>query len=227
MWAVYKKELKSYFLSPIGYVVIGILLLVCSVFFYLTAVGSGSIDLGGLYFYVALYGLIITVPILTMRMFAEERKNGTEQILMTAPRSAVAIVLGKFLAALVVIAITELFTLIYFGIICYFKTPDIPTVLVTMFGFLITSMAYISLGMFISSLTENQIIAAVSTIAIFVLAWLAPSISTKLTAISLIEKFYPFATGVFPITETISLISITAMFVALTMVVIKRRKLVK
>ena len=126
--------------------------------------------------------------------------------------------LGKFLAALVVIAITELFTLIYFGIICYFKTPDIPTVLVTMFGFLITSMAYISLGMFISSLTENQI---------FVLAWLAPSISTKLTAISLIEKFYPFATGVFPITETISLISITAMFVALTMVVIKRRKLVK
>ena len=70
-------------------------------------------------------------------------------------------------------------------------------------------------------------IAAVSTIAIFVLAWLAPSISTKLTAISLIEKFYPFATGVFPITETISLISITAMFVALTMVVIKRRKLVK
>ena len=115
----------------------------------------------------------------------------------------------------------------YFGIICYFKTPDIPTVLVTMFGFLITSMAYISLGMFISSLTENQIIAAVSTIAIFVLAWLAPSISTKLTAISLIEIFYPFATGVFPITETISLISITAMFVALTMVVIKRRKLVK
>ena len=88
-------------------------------------------------------------------------------------------------------------------------------------------MAYISLGMFISSLTVNQIIAAVSTIAIFVLAWLAPSISTKLTAISLIEKFYPFATGVFPITETISLISITAMFVALTMVVIKRRKLVK
>ena len=78
MWAVYKKELKSYFLSPIGYVVIGILLLVCSVFFYLTAVGSGSVDLGGLYFYVALYGLIITVPILTMRMFAEERKNGTE-----------------------------------------------------------------------------------------------------------------------------------------------------
>ena len=227
MWAVMKKELKSYFYSPIGYVFIGIFLAIFSFIFYITTISQGAVTYQYVFFYSVMYIVIFLIPLLTMRTFAEERKNGTEQILMTAPRSAVAIVLGKFLAALVVIAITELFTLIYFGIICYFKTPDIPTVLVTMFGFLITSMAYISLGMFISSLTENQIIAAVSTIAIFVLAWLAPSISTKLTAISLIEKFYPFATGVFPITETISLISITAMFVALTMVVIKRRKLVK
>ena len=226
MWAVIKKEIKSYFYSPVGYVFIGLFLIMFSIFFYVDVFQYQSINFEYI-FYSGATILTFIVPILTMRTIAEERKNGTEQILMTAPRSAVAIVLGKFLAALVVIAITELFTLIYFGIICYFKTPDIPTVLVTMFGFLITSMVYISLGMFISSLTENQIIAAVSTIAIFVLAWLAPSISTKLTAISLIEKFYPFATGVFPITETISLISITAMFVALTMVVIKRRKLVK
>jgi len=227
MWAVMKKELKSYFYSPIGYVFIGLFLAIFSFIFYITTIIQGAVTYQYVFFYSVIYIVIFLIPLLTMRTFAEERKNGTEQILMTAPRSAVAIVLGKFLAALVVIAITELFTLIYLGIICYFKTPDIPTVLVTMFGFLITSMAYISLGMFISSLTENQIIAAISTIAIFVLAWLAPSISTKLTAISLIEKFYPFATGVFPITETISLISITAMFVALTMVVIKRRKLVK
>ena len=207
MWAVMKKELKSYFYSPIGYVFIGLFLAIFSFIFYITTISQGAVTYQYVFFYSVMYIVIFLIPLLTMRTFAEERKNGTEQILMTAPRSAVAIVLGKFLAALVVIAITELFTLIYFGIICYFKTPDIPTVLVTMFGFLI--------------------IAAVSTIAIFVLAWLAPSISTKLTAISLIEKFYPFATGVFPITETISLISITAMFVALTMVVIKRRKLVK
>ena len=228
MWAVIKKEFKSYFCTPIGYVFIGVFLIAFSISFYFSVIGYGNVNFENIFYSLpTILVLAFIIPLLTMRSFAEERKNGTEQILMTAPRSAVAIVLGKFLAALVVIAITELFTLIYFGIICYFKTPDIPTVLVTMFGFLITSMAYISLGMFISSLTENQIIAAVSTIAIFVLAWLAPSISTKLTAISLIEKFYPFATGVFPITETISLISITAMFVALTMVVIKRRKLVK
>ena len=83
MWAVFKKELKSYFLSPIGYVVVGILLLVASVFFYLTTVMYSSIDLGGLYFYTALYGLLIAVPLLTMRMFSEERKTRIEQLVLT------------------------------------------------------------------------------------------------------------------------------------------------
>ena len=79
MWAVIKKEFKSYFYSPIGYVVIGIFLLCFSVFFYLTILftSNSSVDLGALYYYTALYGLIIIIPIITMRMFAEERKNGT------------------------------------------------------------------------------------------------------------------------------------------------------
>lgn len=130
MWAVYKKELKSYFLSPIGYVVIGILLLVCSVFFYLTTVSSGSVDLGGLYFYVALYGLIITVPILTMRMFAEERKTGTEQLILTSQVGIPGVVFGKFLAAMTVIVIALLISFMYFGIMCYFGSPNILVILV-------------------------------------------------------------------------------------------------
>ena len=85
MTAILKKELKSYFLSPIGYVVMAIFLLCFSVFFYLTTFTSASVDLGGVYYYTALYGLIIIAPILTMRMFAEERKTGTEQLLLTSP----------------------------------------------------------------------------------------------------------------------------------------------
>ena len=227
MWAIIKKEFKSYFLSPIGYVVVAVLLFVCSIFFYLTSVQSGSVDLSSLYYYVALYGLIIAAPILTMRMFAEERKNGTEQLLMTSPRSMIGITLGKFLAAVGVIIITELLTFIYLAILCYFKVPDMPIVLTAMFGFLLMSMAYTAFGMFISSLTENQIIAAIVTIAAFVLTWLAPNISTTLNSISLINLFYHFATGTFPITETINLVSMTIMFVILTMIVMKRRKLVK
>lgn len=227
MLAVMKKELKTYFFSPIGYVVMGIFLLCFSVFFYLTVISYGTVDLNILYYYTALYGLIIIVPILTMRMFAEERKNGTEQLLITSPRSMIGIVLGKFFAAVLVIVITEILTLIYLGILCYFKVPDLATVAVSMFGFLLLSMVYISFGMLVSSLTENQIIAAIVTIAAFVLTWLAPNLSLSFTSISLVEQFYPFATGVFPIAETINLLSMTVMFVVITMIVMKRRKLVK
>ena len=82
MFSIFKKELKSYFLSPIGYVAIGLFLAVFSLFFYLTTIMERGIDLGNLYFNTARYGLLIIVPIITMRMFAEERKNGTEQLLL-------------------------------------------------------------------------------------------------------------------------------------------------
>jgi ABC-2 type transport system permease protein len=227
MWAVLKKELKTYFFSPIGYVFVGIFLALFSILFYLTTIYQGQTTFQFMFCYAVIYSTVFLIPLLTMRMFAEERKNGTEQLLITSPRSMIAITLGKFFAAVAVILIAELLTFIYFAILCIFKTPDVPTVLTSMLGFLLLSMAYISFGMFISSLTENQVIAGIVTIATFIATWLAPTISTKLTEISLMEKFYPFATGVFPITETIDLITLTGMFVILTMIVMKRRKLVK
>lgn len=227
MWAILKKECKTYFASPIGYVFIGLFLAMFSLLFYITTIYQGVTTFQYVYFYSAMYALVFIIPLLTMRMFAEERKNGTEQLLLTSPRNMIEITLGKFLAAVIVIVITELLTLVYFGILCYFKAPDIASVAMSMLGFLLLSMAYISLGMFISSLTENQIIAAVVSIAIFVLTWLAPNISMKLVSFSLIEQFYPFVTGVFPIAETINLLLLTIMFIILTIIVMKRRKLVK
>lgn len=144
MWAVVKKEFRSYFLSPIGYVVIGILLFVSSIFFYLTSVQTGTVDLSSLYYYIALYGLIIAAPILTMRMFAEERKNGTEQLILTAPISITKVVLGKMLAALGVIIITLLISFGYFAIISFFAKTSIIPVITAMIGFILVSMAAIS-----------------------------------------------------------------------------------
>ena len=105
MSAIYKKELKSYFLSPIGYIAIGLFLFVFSSFFYLTTIMSGGYDMGNLYFNTARYGLLIIVPIITMRTFAEERKNGTEQLLLTSPRTITEIVLAKFFSAVTLILI--------------------------------------------------------------------------------------------------------------------------
>lgn len=227
MRAILKKELKSYFLSPIGYVVIGIFLLCFSVFFYLTVFGQGIVDLGALYYYTALYGLIVIVPILTMRMFAEERKTGTEQLLITSPVSIFKIVMGKLFAALFVIIITLLISFMFYVIVSYFGTPNLFSTLVGMLGFVLISLAALSVGMFASSLTENQIISGIITIAFLIISLFAGSISKVFSNFALIDYYLPFAQGIFSIENAISFVAFAFVFISLTIIVLQRRKLVK
>ena len=227
MWAIVKKEFKSYFFSPIGYVVIGILLTVFSAFFYLTTIQSGSVDLGALYYYVALYGLIIATPALTSRMFAEERKSGTEQLILTSPTSITEVVFGKLIAALGVILVALLVSFIYVIIISFFGTPSIGSVLVAMFGFLLISAASISVGMFASSITENQIISIIITIAFLLLTIFLQDISSFFSYFSLINYYEKFASSLISISDVVRLVSFAAMFICFTIIVMQRRKSVK
>lgn len=227
MHAVFKKELKSYFLSPIGYVAIGLFLMVFSLFFYLTTISQRMIDLGNLYFNTARYGLLIIVPIITMRMFAEERKNGTEQLLLTSPKSITGIVFGKFLAAVALIAITLVISFMYYIILCFFQAPNIVPVLVMMLGFLILSMAAISLGMFASSITENQVISAIITIVFLVVPWFLPNLGEGFEIIDLMSSYQKFPAGVISVQEIVRLISFAAVFILITIMIMQRRKSVK
>lgn len=227
MWAVFKKEFKNYFLSPIGYVVIGIFLFVFSVFFYLTTIEYLSVDLGILYYYTALYGLIIIAPILTMRMFAEERKTGTEQLILTSPISMVEVVIGKFLAAMAVILITLLISFIYFFIVSYFGKPNLAVVLVHMLGFILVSAAALSIGMFASSITENQIIAGIITIAFLIMSLFMQELNSVFSNLSIMSFYQKFPTGVISLSDIVGLVSFTGMFIAFTIMVMQRRKLVK
>lgn len=226
MWAIFKKEVKAYFLSPIGYVFIGLFLAMCSLFFYLDVIAYGSLQFENM-FYSAATVLTFIVPILTMRMFAEERKVGTEQLLYTSPRSITSIVMGKFLAAICVIVITEIFTLFYLAILYFFGQPHLQTIFVTLLGFLMLSIAYISFGMFASSITENQIIAGVITIGFFILTWFLPNISNIFSPLSLINMFDKFPSGLIAIKEIVCYISFTLFFVLLTIIVLQRKKSVK
>lgn len=225
MWAVFKKELKSYFLSPIGYVAIGVFLIVFSLFFYLTTILYNSIDMGDLYFNTARYGLLIIVPIITMRMFAEERKNGTEQLLLTSPKSITGIVMGKFLAAVALIAITLVISFIYYAILCFFKAPNIIPVLTMMLGFILVAMAAISLGMFASSITENQVIAAIITIVCIVVPWFLPNLNEAFSIIDLMSSYQKFPGGLISIQEIVNLIAFAVVFILLTIIIMQRRKL--
>ena len=227
MWTIFKKELKTYFLSPIGYIAIGIFMLLYSIFFYITTITYGSVFMGDLYYATARYGLLLIVPLLTMRMFAEERKNGTEQLLLTSPRSVTSIVLGKFFAAVAVILITMIFSIVYAVIISFFGNVNIPTLIVTMLGFLLVAMAATSIGMLASSITENQIIAAIITIVVLVAPWFLVDISEIFPSIDLIDKFMKFPNGLISVADLVSLVSITVMCILITIIVIKRRKTVK
>ncbi len=227
MWAIIKKEFKSYFLSPIGYIYIGIFLLVCSVFFYLDIFAYQTTNFANMFGSAATI-LTFIVPILTMRMFSEERKNGTEQLLLTSPRSVTSIVLGKFFAACAVCLISTLATLLYFIILCNFGKPQVASALVAILGFALLSFAYVSFGMFASSLTENQVVAAIISIGFFLLSWFLPNIITSLSDYSLMYAFYDsFMMGTIAIKNIVLLISFTVMFITFTIMVIQRRKNVK
>ena len=226
MLAVIKKEFKSYFCSPVGYVFIGLFLFMFSIFFYLDVFQYQSTNFEYI-FYSGASILTFIVPILTMRTIAEERKTGTEQILLTSPLSITKVVVGKFIAATLIVVITEVCTFLYFGILSYFGTPHITTALVTLLGFLLLAMSYISFGIFASSITENQIIAGVITIGFFILTWFLPQFSSIFSSFSLINMFSKFPTGQIDIADTVTFITFTIVCLLLTVIFMQRRKSVR
>lgn len=226
MLAVIKKELKTYFCSPVGYVFIGLFLIMFSIFFYVDVFKYQSTNFEYI-FYSGATILTFIVPILTMRTIAEERKNGTEQLLLTSPLSITKVVLGKFIAATIIVVITELCTLLYFEILSYFGKPHISTALVTLLGFLLLAMSYISFGILASSITENQIIAGVITVGFFILTWFLPQFNTVFTNFSLINMFSKFPSGQIDIADTVTYVTFTIMCLLLTVIVMQRRKSVR
>ena len=226
MLAVIKKEFKSYFYSPVGYVFIGLFLIMFSIFFYVDVFQYQSTNFEYI-FYSGATILTFIVPILTMRAIAEERKTGTEQLLLTSPLSITKVVLGKFLAATLIVIITELCTFMYFTILSFFGKPPMTTALVTMLGFLLLAMSYISFGILASSVTENQIIAGIITIGFFILTWFLPQFNSVFSNFSLINMFSKFPTGQIDIADTVTFVTFTITCIVLTIIVMQRRKSVR
>ncbi len=227
MLAVIKKELKNYFFSPIGYVVIGIFLIAFSAFFYLTTIQSTSIDLTYIFYNTALFGLMFITPILTMWTISGERKSGTEQLIMTSPVSMLGVVIAKFISAMILILIPVACTLMYFAILSYYQMPDIVTYLTSILGFVLLSMTYVSFGILSSSLTESPIISGILTFGfVFISTWI-PYFVDALSGFSLIDLFINFLYGQIDIASIVLFISLTILCLLITMIIMQRRKSVK
>ena len=227
MWAIVKKEFKTIFYSPMGYIVVAMFLIVYSTIFYATAIASGSVDLSSTYYWTAVYGLPFIMAILTMRSFAEEKSKGTEQLLEISPKSIFSIVMGKFFSMVGVICVTLIISFMYYFILLKFGNPDIKLVLITMIGFILLSMAYISFGMLVSSLTENQVIAAVVTLVFSLILFFISYGDGIFSNLALINLFQKFPTNVISLKEIVGLLSFTIMCITITIIVIQRKKCLK
>jgi ABC-2 type transport system permease protein len=246
MLAIYKKELRSYFTNPLGFVFAGIFLAVSALLFSYTTFLAKTYDTSS-YFLLMIFVLVILLPLLTMRLFAEEKKLRTEQLLLTAPISLTGMVLGKFFAAFTMFFGCMLVSCINFiplyaiaaaerGNLSYSTTyvgPVTAQIVGCMIAIVLIGAAFIALGTLISTLTENQLAAAIITMAaIFGLiftslissfvpvAW----IRTVLNWISVLGRFSNLSKGVFDISAVVYYLSLTFAFLFLTVRVYEKRR---
>lgn len=226
MTAIIKKELKNYFYSPIGYIVIGIFLILFSVFFYLTSIQSTTIDLSNIFYGTALYGLMFMAPLLTMWSIAGERKNGTDQLIITSPVSMTGLILAKFISAVLLVIIPVICTLMYFVILAHYHTPDVPTYLLSALGFTLLATTYISFGILSSTLTDSPIISTVLTFGVVFVSMWGPIFAGK-DELSLVNLFINFLQGQLDWTALVLFISLIMLSLILAIIVMQRRKSIK
>jgi ABC-2 type transport system permease protein len=224
--AIFEKEFKSFFYSPLAYVVIAIFTALTGVFFYLYVSNfveaifrdgimaqqyrrmpqtfNVNIMLIRPFFWnIALISLF-TLPLVTMRLFSEEKKQGTLELLYTTPLTSLQIILGKFFAGLALYGVLLIPTMIFQSILFIKGDPEFLPVLSGYIGLFLLGSAFISVGLFISTLTENQIIAAIGGFALSLFLWIVgwaasyagPTFTKALKYISIINHFEDFAQGI-------------------------------
>ena len=166
MLAIYKKELRSYFTSMVGYVYIAFFLVIVGIGYFYDNLINGYANFEYALSDITFIAILLT-PILTMRLMAEENKQKTDQLLLTSPLNASSIVIGKLLAVITVFFAGMLVTCMYPLILTKFGTVPLASSYAAIFGFIMMISAYLSIGFYISSLTESQVVAAVTTFIVF------------------------------------------------------------
>ena len=231
MSAIFTKELKAYFTSPIGYVFLGFSLVLSGVFFLWGNVYNSYVDMESFFGNIGVVFLFL-IPILTMRLLAEEKKTKTDQLLLTSPVRLSGVVLGKFFASVALFAIALLIMCIYIMILCVYGDPDLFAIFAMMIGFFLMGSALISIGLFVSSLTDNQIIACLVTFALFLILWLlnmfsfqSDILATVVGWISVLKRYNEVTTNSeLDIATIIYFISFSAMFVFFTIMSLERKR---
>ncbi|HIU32178.1 MAG TPA: ABC transporter permease [Candidatus Caccousia avistercoris] len=220
MNAIFRREFRAYFYSPIAYVFMGVVLFLFGTYYWQVVMIGSSYYLGQVYGAMFTW-LMLFLPALTMRSLSEDRKNKTDQALITAPVSVTGIVWGKFLAAFCIYLITMAITLIPAVVIGMFSEPSWALVFGNFVASLLYGSAILAIGIFVSSLTESQIVALIGTIGISIFLMLVDSLGSLIqsewfqqvvTWISFQSRYSPFTNGIFNISSVVFFLSVIAVF---------------
>lgn len=232
MLVIWKRELRGYLQTPIGYVFIGFFLLVGGVMFTFTNLAAGSGSIANMLAQFTTI-LLFLVPVLTMRLFSEERKNKSEQLLLTSPVSLVSIVVGKFLAAVTIFFLTLAVTWVYVLIIGFYGKIYWGETVTAYLGFFLMGCAYIAAGVFVSAMTENQVSAAVATYGLNFFLWVMDAaiylipvriIADILSWLSIFKRYEVFTQAQLGFSGILYFLSFTAVFLFLAVRVIDSRR---
>ncbi len=231
MLAIFRRELKAYFNSMTGTIFIAVYYFFSGLYFFITLsyqIASLTTVFGSMFVIV-----LMLLPLLTMRLFSEERRNKTDQALLTAPVSLTSIVIGKYLAAITVLFLAMLINVVYGVVLTAFGNPDWLMIIANILGQFLLGAAVIAIGLFISSLTESQIIAAVSTLGVSLLIILIDSaaslveynwVSKVVEWISFNIRYDDFTYGIVSIPSVLFFISVSAIFIFLTIRKLDKRR---
>lgn len=233
MFAIYKKELKSYFTSVIACLFIAVTTLISGIFFVYYNLQNGLTSMYSVY--QCLFILVFTIPILTMRIVADERRQKTDQLILTAPVTVGKIVMGKFFALVTIFAIPVLIMCLYPLILAAFGKMTFSIAYTNIFGLFLYGIAFIAIGMFISSITESQVISAILSIIVLLLGYLMGNLTTMISSegniltkilgsFDLYTPMQNFLNGMIKISDVIYYISIVALFLFLTCQSIQKRR---
>lgn len=232
MGAIFRRELGAFFSSSIAYVFLGVFYLLSGWLFYINTLASGTSDMSG-YLSILFLAIVMLVPVLTMKTFSEEKKQKTDQGLLTAPISLGAMVLGKYFAVFVMYLFGISIIFVHAVILSFFGTVDWTLVVSNYAALLLMGGACIAIGMLVSALTENQVVAAVGGIfallLVFMLDFVAgfidiEFISDALNSISFYNKYYEFTCGIFNLSSVLFYISVAVIFNFLTVRIFEKRR---
>lgn len=232
MLAIFKRELKAYFTSPLGYVFLAIFYAFSGIFFWMFSLEMGTTDLSTAFLLMFIV-LMVFVPLLTMRLLSEDKKQKTDQLTLTAPISLFSIVMGKFLAAYAIFAAGVAVMPVYGFVMSSFAKVSWLPIWGNTLGLLLLGGIFVSGGLFISALTENQMIAAIGSFFINLMVLLldtligmVPSgiVKTILGSISIYSRYAEITNGIFSLSSVIFFLSVTFIFLFLTVRVLEKKR---